>query len=324
LKILRVGDPHVKINNLAESEKLMMFVAKQAQIHKVDRIELLGDLFHTHAVVRVEIMDFWNKWLRTLSANITTIVLVGNHDQVGDHSSRQHALMLFKNINDKLFIVDSAFDCDNVGYLPYMHDEEEFVREANLLIDRGAKYIVCHATFQGSKYENGFYAPEGFNLDRINAPLVISGHIHARQRFGKVIYPGTAKWDTLSDANEPKGLWLVTHSDDTGEILEETFIDTSNVVSPIFSLEWKEGADAPVIPNGRVTVELIGSSDWIKKQKQSLKGRCGIKSKITDSGRRENRKVGKSLSEFISGNFEPMAGVTKDQILQFLKENSFV
>jgi hypothetical protein len=46
LRILRVGDPHVKVTNIEESERLVEFVAEKAIELKVDRIEILGDLFH--------------------------------------------------------------------------------------------------------------------------------------------------------------------------------------------------------------------------------------------------------------------------------------
>lgn len=323
LTVLRVGDPHVKINNLSESEKLMQFVLDTAISLSVDRIELLGDLFHTHAIVRIEVMEFWLKWLRLLSEKFHTVVLVGNHDQVGDYESKQHALSAFKLLNtSKLIIVDEPIQFGKIAYVPYIHHEEDFLKAANSLSDT-AKVLVCHGTFQGSVFENGFYAPEGFDLDKVNYPLVISGHIHKRQRFGKCIYPGTGKWDTNSDANEEKGLWLVTH-DDNGAILSEKFLDTSKVCTPIYSIEWKEGEEQPVIPAGRVTLELIGTSEWIKKQKEKLKGKCGLKAKITDKARPERRNVAKGLVDFVNSNFDPIAGVSREQLVSYMKELQIV
>lgn len=323
LTVLRVGDPHVKINNLADSEKLMEFVLAQATELNVDRIELLGDLFHTHAIVRIEVMEFWLKWLRAFSEKFHTVVLVGNHDQSGDYGSKQHALSAFKLLpNPKLVIVDTPMQIGKIAYLPYIHHEEYFVHAANGFADT-ATVLVCHATFEGSKYDNGMYAPDGFDPEQLKYNTVISGHIHSRQRFGKIIYPGTAKWDTQSDANEEKGLWLVTH-DDNGSLLSEKFIDTSKVCTPIYSVEWKEGSAQPEILPGRFTIELIGSSDWIKKQKEVLKGKCGIKAKITDKARAERRNVGKGLLEFVSSNFDPIAGVSREQVTNYLKEKGLV
>src|SRR4051812_35415302 len=99
MKIIRVGDPHVKINNLEDSRKLMDFVLQKANELQPDRIELLGDLFHNHAVVRIEVLNFWDNVLTQLSNSFQTVVLVGNHDQTGDYASQQHALSTLKRIN---------------------------------------------------------------------------------------------------------------------------------------------------------------------------------------------------------------------------------
>lgn len=324
LSVLRVGDPHVKINNLDEAEKLMEFVLMQAVLFQVNRIELLGDLFHTHAIVRVEIMAFWERWLDKLSDLFETVVLVGNHDQIGDYGSKLNALSIFKRLDKvTLIIVDSPMVLGPIAYVPYIHHEEEFIAASNNLYEMGARFLVCHQTWEGSKYDNGMYAPDGFDPEKSLFTMIASGHIHARQRFGKIIYPGTAKWDTNSDANEEKGLWLVTH-DDNGAILSEQFIDTSVVCSPIFSIEWKEGTEQPEIPAGRVTVELIGSSEWIKKQKEVLKGKCGLKAKITDKARPERRNVTKGLVDFIGNNFDPIAGVSREQVIEYMKDLKLV
>ena len=60
MKILRVGDPHVKPNNLKEfREALMRFALSEAIARKVDVLEILGDLFDTHSIVRLEVLEFW-------------------------------------------------------------------------------------------------------------------------------------------------------------------------------------------------------------------------------------------------------------------------
>lgn len=86
-KVLRVGDPHAKINNLEEMSKLMDFVLETARLHKVSQIEILGDLFHTHAVLRLEVQEFWAKYIGLLSHHFPTIILVGNHDLSGNYNS---------------------------------------------------------------------------------------------------------------------------------------------------------------------------------------------------------------------------------------------
>lgn len=319
-KVLRAGDPHVKVSNLAEAIRLMQFIYQKAVEHSVDRVEFLGDLFHTHAILRVEVLDFWDKFLSFLSEKFEVVVIVGNHDQIGDYSSPQHALSTLKRINPgKLHIIDTPTQMGVFGYMPYIHDKNVFTESANKLAESGAKVLVCHATFQGSKYETGMYAPDGFDADLLNFPLIISGHIHSKQRFGKVIYPGTAKWDTNSDANEEKGIWLFVHGEN-GEILKEEMIDTSSVCTPIYKFQWKEGEAMPEIPAGRVSIELVGSSEWVKRERAKLTGKVSVSSKITDKVNKVNRKAGKSLEDFLANNFDVTTGIDRKELIEFMKE----
>jgi len=331
MKILRLGDPHIKTSNRDEAEKLLQFVVDTAMKYSVNRIEILGDLFHTHAVVRLEVLDFWDHWLDHLADICEVVVLVGNHDMPGNNEASYHSLDVFKRIRKKnLRIIDSASAIDFIGYVPCIHDNDKFVEAANHLQTCGAKILVSHTTYSGSRFESGMYAPGGVDPELLNYPLLISGHIHNRQRYvtnksQQVIYPGTAKWDTASDANEEKGLWIVDHDDTTGLILAEEYVDTSKVCSPILEYQWKEGDNSPVIPEGsRASIELIGSSEWVNKQKASLKGKASVKSKITDKSRPASRKTGKSLEQFLMDQFEPIAGVDKQAMVNFLKELAII
>lgn len=325
MKILRVGDPHIRPNNIQEATQLMEFICNIIKNAKVDRLEILGDLFHTHAVVRLEVLEFWDKWLQRFSDIVETVVLVGNHDMGGDYNSDSHALTVFKRIkNEKLKIIDKPTIIGVFGYIPYVHDGEVFLGHARRLASENAKVLVCHATFSGSQFDNGFYAPEGINPDDVPFEKIISGHIHKEQILagGKVDYPGTAKWDTASDANERKGVWLYEHDVD-GKVLNRDMISTDKVVTPIVSFKWIEGQEAPVIPEGaKASVELIGSSDWITKQKVKLKGKVSISSKFTDKKEKSERKSGKSLESFLANLYVPT--MDRESLIAFAKEIGIV
>jgi len=323
IKILRLGDPHVRPSNIDESDNLLSFVCDKALEYKVDRIEILGDLFHTHAVLRLEVLEFWKAWLDTLNDICPIYVLVGNHDQSGDFNSHSNALSIFSNRHKKnLHIVENAMSVGPIGYMAYTHDKKRFIELAMGLKESGVSTLVCHQTFAGSQYENGFFAPDGINPDEVPFDTIISGHIHAAQRFGKVIYPGTARWDSVSDANEIKGIWIFEH-DDTGKIVGETMIPTNDVCAPIMSFIWREGEEQPSIPeNSKSAIELIGSSDWISQQKIKFKGKVSIKTKITDKTRPEHRKTGTGLEDFIRNMF--ISNTDKDKLINYMKELDLV
>lgn len=326
MKILRVGDPHIRPSNIVEAERLMAFVLKIVTAAKVDRLEILGDLFHTHAVVRLEVLEFWDKWLQAFSDVIETVVLVGNHDMTGDYNSGSHALTVFKRIkNERLKIIDRPTQIGIFGYLQYIHGESAFTDAVRQLASTGSKVLVCHSEFSGSQYDNGFYAPHGFNPDNVPFDTIISGHIHKEQVIagGKVDYPGTPKWDTASDANERKGVWLYEHDPVTGKVLQRDLISTEKVVTPIVAFTWLEGQEQPEIPEGaRASVELIGSSDWITKKKSLLKGKVSISSKFTDKKEKIARKAGNSLEFFLNNHYS--TNMSREALLAYAKEIGIV
>lgn len=319
-----MGDPHVKISNLDEMENLMYFINDLILKESPDRFVILGDLFHTHAILRMEILDFWDNWLDTLSEAIEVFVLIGNHDLPGSENSDLSSLKIFNRIKKRnLKIIDTPRVEGIYGYCPYIHDNDKFIAAANHLVSYGAKVLICHQTFNGSTYENGFFAPDGIDQNALDYKLVISGHIHKRQRFGKIIYPGTSSWQSNSDANEEKGLWLV-EDDANGQIISEKFIDTSSVCTPILGFQYKEGdASIPVFPpNAKVTMELIGSSVWVASQKEKFKGKCSIKTKITDKRSAQVRKSGDNFGEFMSSLF--VTTMDRNSLLQYAKEIGIV
>ena len=323
MKTIRVGDMHVTPNNLKESDSLMKFVLSNALDLKTDRIEFLGDLFHTHAMVRLEVLDFWDKWLNELSdysGKFDMIVLTGNHDIGGDYTNNYSALQVFNDI-EFVNIVSAPVAVGVVGYMPYIHDNAKFVEEANRLAEHGVKVLVSHTTYQGSKYDNGMYAPDGVDPDLLDPRLthLISGHVHAEQSFGRVWYPGTARWLSKSCANRRKGIWIVEHDDATGAILSKEFISTENVCQKIVSVKWNEGEDKPEIPeNAKVDIELIGSSEWVLAQKKELKGTVSVSSKITDVKKSASRKAGKSLFEFLSSHYQ-VSPEKREKLLTYMR-----
>ena len=61
----------------------------------------------------------------------------------------------------------------------------------------------------------------GVDADTVSADIIISGHIHVKQEFGKVIYPGTPYAQSVNDIGQHKGVLLF----DT-ETYEKEFIES--------------------------------------------------------------------------------------------------
>lgn len=325
MNILRLGDPHVMPSNTDESDALLSLVASKAIEHKIDRIEIEGDLFHTHNIIRLEVLEFWDQWLDRLSDICEVVVLVGNHDQSGDYKGGYSALTIFQRLKKKnLKIIETAQVLGVFGYMPYIHDNAKFVELANGLAEAGATVLVSHTTYEGSKYESGIYCPSGVDPGRIDSRIkhLFSGHIHTEQEFERVLYVGTARWLTNADANRRKGFWVYKHADD-GSVIDRCYIDTSAVCVPIIGVEYSENDPNPPLltPGAKNLVLLRGSSEWVSKAKLELKGKCSISTKITDTKKSRARKSGKSLLEYMTQHCQ---SPKKDKLIAYMQELKLV
>lgn len=245
MKILLIGDMHVTVEELADSQALMNGVLGLVDEHDPDAVVFLGDQHHNHAIVRVEVTDFWLKNLKRLNGlNGPPYLILGNHDRPNDAATSAHALQPYQHL---AHVVDRPhlLHPDGIWLLPYFHDREAMAKEAQSLTPK--KAAVCHQTFDGSKYENGFYAPDGIDPALVGFPFVISGHIHTMQEVhwsgGLVRYIGSPRWRTLSDANVSKcvALW----DTDTNET---ALFDTSEWCSPISESTVDNSTDLTKVP----------------------------------------------------------------------------
>lgn len=329
-RILYVGDPHVQVSNLKDSEALIDYVIDIALKERVDQVTFLGDLFHTHAVLRVEVVDFWQRaFERMLTEGINVVVLVGNHDQPGSKEKEQemNALLTVRpkyqsssyGHSGYFVVVDSPREINGIAYIPYMSDHENFLLQANVMFKRGFfGCLIAHQTFTGAQYENGFFSEEGIDPALVPQQEIISGHIHKSQQVGKCFYPGTPKWDTMSDANQPKGLYIITHAED-GTTREKEFFPTDHIVTPIKSYEVKEGDELPELnPEARNHVVLEGKSAWISKMKKKIGKIANIKVKPTDRITKVNKDNSVTLEKYLDTEFQPIDGVSKDDIKEFV------
>jgi len=205
MKILVSGDPHVKISTIETGKRFLAFLADSIKKVKPDRVVILGDLFDTHAVMRVEVLNAWVRFLTEITfqcpANFQCYLMVGNHDKAGPSSS-EHALVglaRFPNVT----IVEGPVHDQRMVFLPYYHTFEEF--EAAL--PPSGEILFCHNTFNGAQYENGFYDPNGFPVESVAGfKTVICGHVHKSQKIENIVYVGSPYAFGFQDAGETKGL----------------------------------------------------------------------------------------------------------------------
>ena len=201
-KILFIGDPHLKITRFDIAKRFLSWVNEVIHDVSPDLVVNLGDTFDTHAVVRSEILSEFGKHVNFVIERCPYIYVLGNHDMYKPSDSKYHALQTYRSAahDNKFLVVDETTIIDGITYVPYIHNFKEFPQVETPI-------CVAHQTFVGCDY--GYHRPDvGVDADRLNAEIIISGHIHKRQMFGKVIYPGTSFAQSVNDIDQSKGVML--------------------------------------------------------------------------------------------------------------------
>lgn len=250
---------------------MMRLVADTADEHNVHAIVFMGDQHHTHEVVHQEVLDFWRRWLPKLGRE--SFLIVGNHDRSHNLALNSHTLWPYKGMAK---IIDSPFEiCIGVLLVPWYPKEEDF--RAAVLPTR-AKTVICHQTFDGGQYDNGFYAHDGFSLQGLEERRIISGHIHKPQSFANVCYVGAPRWRTRGDVNQTRALHIAEF-DNTGDMIGSMAVPTAGHCKQLVEFDMKEGETIygdPFLNLSRpvdITLNLHGSQTWIDAMRSQYEQR---------------------------------------------------
>lgn len=278
MKALVIGDVHAKVEDLEDCERLRVYVIDIVEKNRVRTVIFLGDQYDLHAIKHVEVERFWMTFFAQLrEMGVEVFALVGNHDRPGNASVRSHAMQVHTNI----VVVDKPTLADGgLLMLPYYHNPAELVAAAKAHPDTGV--AICHAAFQGGHYDNGapikadaFYGKDVANPDDFPQHFIVSGHIHAPANFGKVWYPGSPRWQTMSDANISRAIWLVGFGEEAG--FEKPF-PTDGVLRRTWDLVYTpedrcEAELALVAPIDKVRVSIRGPLAFCEESKRLLQGK---------------------------------------------------
>lgn len=317
-KILFVGDPHATRDDLDDCRALAGLVERVVDVQRPDYLVISGDLYDTHAIIHAEVQLFWREALARFRTQI--FLVKGNHDGPHDPSSRATALLAHL---DQAAVV--AWGPHVVGpflFCPYTSGRQ--------LVEWSQAHpecsvLFCHQTFDGSRYENGFFAGDGVDPEAILQPMIVSGHIHTPQGFGKVLYPGAPRWRTLADANVDRAIHLMTFQDGrhTGSVL----FDTGEVCRRVIRCEDTE--DAPFDMSARpaakdeLHVTVRGPRVWIDERAPLYEGWARVHPACTDVRERavvrESEGVGVAFGKYFDG-YVPKMGTAKDVLKKMVAE----
>jgi DNA repair exonuclease SbcCD nuclease subunit len=306
-KWLLVGDPHAVADELEDCRRLVKGVLETIASEKPDYVLFMGDQHHNHALMHVEVMAFWREaFTRLGQTGAHILALVGNHDMPGDGTSKNHAMMAYEGI-EGVHVVDTAGRYGGCLLIPYRHHNEDFVNDVLMC---KTKIVLCHQTFDGGKYENGFYAQNGVELKGLEDRWFISGHIHTPQAFANVTYIGAPRWRSLSDVGIERALVLVDLVEDQPPKFLK-LIDTGAYCEKIVHLidRQEEPLEPSLKPGWKYIVDIHGDEVFIKARRPLWAGARvrTFKTRQATKPVSESMGIGKAIQAFMEG-YRPKYG----------------
>jgi DNA repair exonuclease SbcCD nuclease subunit len=338
-RVLVVGDPHVVPEELDDCSNLIGLILKVCRSEEIHEIWWMGDQHHTHSILRLEVLHWWRNAFKALkNEGINSICLIGNHDQAFP-GSPIHSMLAYEGLPGVKFI-DKPTEYRGVLFVPYIHDQAEFLGAVNRFShvvenDRedtkvivGPKTLVCHQTFDGSTYENGFPATDGFDPNLVSQELIISGHIHTGQEYGKVWYVGAPRWRSLSDANVERAIWVLDF--DNGQLTNRKPYSTGDVCRQIRHVEdtASKPIQLPLDPAHQWRIDIKGSPDWCRQRKTQLQA-AGARirtfpTQVSLAGKvRESEGVENAFKSYLKV-FQSKYGTSTDVLATMAKERLHV
>ncbi len=215
MKILFHGDPHLKIGIFDLSKQFLDWFYGLVLEVKPDLVINLGDTLDSHGVIRAEVMSLMVDHIDQITnAGYQYYQLLGNHEFNKPTDKTYHSLRALKGRpNHHVIDEHTIIAGGSISLLPYIVDPRDFPRHT-------APLVFCHQTFLGADF--GYIKPgEGVDPLQCEADFIVSGHIHLRQQFGKVFYPGSPFAQSANDIGQAKGAFTL----DT-ETLEIKFFES--------------------------------------------------------------------------------------------------
>lgn len=271
LKILAIGDLHIQLDNLPEISVFLSQLEKYLISSPVDVIVILGDTLHSHETVYTVCINKMLDYVSLCEAYAPTYVLVGNHDYCGNYVFLEdaHPFVAWKNDHE---IIDRVRVLDIQGHKlvlsPYVPDGR--FHEALATIGdqwQNATCIFAHQLFDGAKM-GAIVADKVEKWDE-KSPLLISGHIHDKQRPQEnLVYTGSAMQVSFAERDDHTVL-LVTISPDGMKNLTEINLHPPRKRTVYLDIAKITEFKAPQEENLRLKLSISGDAEEFKTFKKT-------------------------------------------------------
>ena len=198
MSILIIGDLHFKLDNTFQCEQLYKHVEEIVNNvnQPITHVIILGDVLHDHEKIHSTVLTRVVAFVKMILSKVQVTILVGNHDMVNNQvfcdpsGNWMNVFLGWKNI----CIVDVPkyiwINQIKIAAVPYVYVGRfhEALTKYNIDLDT-VSFCVAHQEFKGCKMG----AIESVIGDEYaSSTPCYSGHIHAAQKVGNVIYTGSA------------------------------------------------------------------------------------------------------------------------------------
>jgi DNA repair exonuclease SbcCD nuclease subunit len=287
-RVLFISDIHFKHNNVQETDIL---IKKLNELTDYDFAVLAGDILDTHERVDVQLLNRAYNMVDVLRSKTNVFICVGNHDMINNQQflTTNHWMNGMKKWSNVTIVDTKPVFYEGFVFVPYvfpgrLHEVLDMLEDW-----KSAKCIFAHQEIRGCKM-GPFVSKDGDVWD-LDMPLMISGHIHERQRpQSNVFYPGSVITHAYGrQQTEDQGLSIFTfHEDDEPE--EERISLGLKTKKTIYV---KVGDDMKLGENNHTRVVVSGTIDEIlahKKihQKSNMKIQYNI---VTEQPKQKNDKL---------------------------------
>ena len=199
-----------RLQDLLQALQVMVTYALK---HRVQQIRVLGDIFHVKKNVPTEAQDQLFLFLQEAHRQgINWEFLAGNHDRISDREDSVTILPFraFAPVRTEIIIDKST----KTVFVPWLYDQAKVLKTLQDL--KGDWYeLLFHGELEGATVGPTDYALSSrFKkelFDRFHH--VWAGHLHKRQKVGKVYYPGNPIAKDWGEPERDKGFLHIT---DTG------------------------------------------------------------------------------------------------------------
>lgn len=205
MKILCIGDIHIKPTNVHLVDLLEDQVVSAVKTQKITHVVLLGDILDTFERLHTQALNRAYQFIQNIRVHAVVYILVGNHDLINNQQflTTQHWMNALKDWSN-VIIVDTVISLESVLFVPYVPVGrfQEALETCSTLDWKSADYIFAHQEFKGCKMGAVVSVHGDDWLDSF--PMVISGHIHDRQTpQDNIYYIGASIQNSFGDQSLP-------------------------------------------------------------------------------------------------------------------------